>query len=352
MKSLVTCLAFALIVNLSHADISLDDLQGSWWYPGGYMIIESSRATVYYVGPITLTHAYSTDISLEDKTDGQTILRFHAWEDIPEYTFILRVVSEDELSATRPVTEHQVPLRLPSSNFELIRNPSTATAQDYVGRWSAGPGSLYEESITLTEEGSGVYQSAWPGSWSLQDDQTASFQRWWPPSEGDAPPPMVLRRTPWPEAMLIEIGDRLIIAERKEESWFSHADIKQMESQWRTMEQNPIAMAGRIGLSTRRTVKVVNDDGQPVAGANVQVSFMMWQRDWIEGVTDEQGLFTAEGRSKGEWRTTIEKDGYDATHIHYKPDGQDYERMKAGEWSEWAPVTTAILRRVTSPLSK
>jgi len=104
------------------------------------------------------------------------------------------------------------------------------------------------------------------------------------------------------------------------------------------------------GVKTRYTLRVVDDDGQPVSGANVQISFMMEDSQWIRGLTDADGRFSAEGRSRGEWNFGVRKEGYYRTSGGFEIDYHEGVLVKDGKWQPWNPEITVVLRRIINPI--
>lgn len=104
------------------------------------------------------------------------------------------------------------------------------------------------------------------------------------------------------------------------------------------------------GVQTRFTVRVVDDDLMPVEGANVKASLMMEDAQWITGQTVSNGLFSVEGKSRGEWHYGIRKDGYYDTRVRQPINAYKGALIIDGKWQPWDPVITTVLRRVINPI--
>ena len=93
------------------------------------------------------------------------------------------------------------------------------------------------------------------------------------------------------------------------------------------------------------TLKVVDDDGQPVTSAKAGVGYYTNRVSVsINGLTDTNGIFTASHSSYGgELGFAAEKAGYYTTRIPYLL-GFDYNATK------WNPVQTLVLKKIEKPI--
>jgi hypothetical protein len=92
------------------------------------------------------------------------------------------------------------------------------------------------------------------------------------------------------------------------------------------------------------TLKVVDDDGYPVAGAKAIVGFMGINH--IDGLTDTEGIFKASHRDKSfGLGFDIIKNGYYKSHEVYDM-GWSYQYNEA----KWNPTITVILRKIIKPI--
>jgi hypothetical protein len=93
------------------------------------------------------------------------------------------------------------------------------------------------------------------------------------------------------------------------------------------------------------TLKVVDDDGQPVTSAKAGVGYYTNRVSTsINGLTDTNGIFTASHSSYGgELGFAAEKAGYYTTRIPYLL-GFDYNATK------WNPVQTLMLKKIVKPI--
>jgi hypothetical protein len=93
------------------------------------------------------------------------------------------------------------------------------------------------------------------------------------------------------------------------------------------------------------TLKVVDDDGQPVTSANAGVGYYTNRVSAsINGLTDTNGIFMASHSSYGgELGFAAEKAGYYTIRIPYLL-GFDYNATK------WNPVQTLVLKKIVKPI--
>jgi hypothetical protein len=97
------------------------------------------------------------------------------------------------------------------------------------------------------------------------------------------------------------------------------------------------------GSKVRVTVKVVDDDNQPVPGAKVVVMGLNTQR---EGITDKDGLFPAKLRNvTGQLDMVVKKEGfYTISWYSYF-----FTTHTNGQWVPWNPTVELQLRRQGKP---
>ena len=95
------------------------------------------------------------------------------------------------------------------------------------------------------------------------------------------------------------------------------------------------------------TVKVVDENGQPVENADVSLGFGDMS---VKGVTDVNGLFTGEGRcGVAGMGTTITKDGY---YLGSAPISRFRKHNGIlNRWEPWNETYTAILRPIVKPVA-
>jgi len=107
----------------------------------------------------------------------------------------------------------------------------------------------------------------------------------------------------------------------------------------------------------RLTLRVIDDVGQPVAGAYVRIGAEArvtepWREGgkgvFAEGLTNKEGLFSGEvetidARLAG---YSVQKDGYYRTRLSYSA---QYPPVK-GRWEPWNPTIELVLKRIKSPV--
>ena len=97
---------------------------------------------------------------------------------------------------------------------------------------------------------------------------------------------------------------------------------------------------------TKTTVRVVNENGQPVENANVSLGF---GNASVKGITDAKGCFSGEGigdiRGIG---CTITKDGY---YLSGAPIPRFHYSETSNRWEPWDETYTTILRPIGKPIA-
>lgn len=113
-----------------------------------------------------------------------------------------------------------------------------------------------------------------------------------------------------------------------------------------------ISLAGSLAaLGLSRTAKVtllaVDDSGQPIADAKVGVGFEGPGGKYTgkNGLTDEDGIFTASGESLGDIQYGADKVGYYSSHYRY-----NFKSMGAFRWEPWNPTLKVLLRKIENPV--
>lgn len=110
------------------------------------------------------------------------------------------------------------------------------------------------------------------------------------------------------------------------------------------------ALAVRYGAKAKATFRVIDEVGNVVTGANIQVSFARPDSKWIKGITDTNGLFKVEGKSSGEMLYSVNKEGYYQTDSKHKF-GEGNVRLEDGRWIPWNATNTVMLKRILSPVA-
>ena len=110
------------------------------------------------------------------------------------------------------------------------------------------------------------------------------------------------------------------------------------------------ALAVRNGAKARFTFRIVDDVGNVVTGATVQVSFGRGDSQWIKGASNINGLYTVEGRSSGKILYDVDKAGYYHTSSEYRY-GVGNVMLEDGKWYPWNPTNMVILKPVKSPVA-
>lgn len=111
--------------------------------------------------------------------------------------------------------------------------------------------------------------------------------------------------------------------------------------------------AYRVGAKARVEFNVLDDGGNPVQGAKVNVFFDMLDRS--KGVrlidtTDTNGVFVAEGKTKGVLEIEVSCNGYYTTkdEMSFIDMGREHEVVD-GKWQPWGISRTIVLRKKRKP---
>jgi hypothetical protein len=97
------------------------------------------------------------------------------------------------------------------------------------------------------------------------------------------------------------------------------------------------------------TVKVVDEEGRPVAGASVGIGFsdptVRNQETAVRGVTDALGAFSASARADGGGGFGVDKKDY------YRSTGDfGFSDIKSGRWQPWNPTLQVIMKKIINPV--
>jgi hypothetical protein len=119
-----------------------------------------------------------------------------------------------------------------------------------------------------------------------------------------------------------------------------------------------VAIIGIVGVTqfaglpqAKVTAHVVGEDGQPISGVSATFGFE-GQFDEnaivnVNGITDANGNFTAEGYTPGPVGSKLNKDGYYMGWANIpnfmKDDG-------LGHWQPWDQIYTSVLRKIENPI--
>jgi hypothetical protein len=98
------------------------------------------------------------------------------------------------------------------------------------------------------------------------------------------------------------------------------------------------------------TVHVISEEGVPISGADVTISFREQLSDknaWAVGKTDSGGNFTAEGHSDRRLGGFVRKAGYYDSGTGWTT----FRDPILGHWQPWNSVVEVILRPVGNPVS-
>lgn len=98
------------------------------------------------------------------------------------------------------------------------------------------------------------------------------------------------------------------------------------------------------------TVKVIDEAGKPIEGAQVGIGFEQYIEGEYKGIP-VGGKSNAEGKFSGEAHGTqvvsygADKDGYYKSYGEYR-----FKEKKMGRWEPWNPEVTVVLRKIKNPI--
>lgn len=103
----------------------------------------------------------------------------------------------------------------------------------------------------------------------------------------------------------------------------------------------------------KMTVKVVNETGLPVEGADAGVGFTVDSKTHVgseevavNGITNNEGEFVASAKTDRRVGFTVKKAGWYPSFGTYR-----FKEIKEGRWEPWNPTVDVILKPVINPVS-
>lgn len=121
--------------------------------------------------------------------------------------------------------------------------------------------------------------------------------------------------------------------------------------QWKLSREVEHAMTK--GAPARATLRVVDTTGKCVPNARVRLNFMLFERknNFETGLTDTNGLFSAERDTMSECNWFIEKEGYYNTEgMHSFAANLTNDSVKDGRWQPWNPTIQVVLKEKRKPI--
>lgn len=110
-----------------------------------------------------------------------------------------------------------------------------------------------------------------------------------------------------------------------------------------------------FGASTGKiTLRVIDEEGNPLAGAKAYISYSKPGIGGIgisdilkEGLTDNEGFFTAESTTINSVGLSAEKTGYYHSGIHYEFKSSSF---LLNRWEPWNPTIEVVLKKKRNPV--
>jgi len=116
-------------------------------------------------------------------------------------------------------------------------------------------------------------------------------------------------------------------------------------------ERNSVNRGGYGGAETKVTFHVVDTDGVSVPGALVLVSLNRpLGTAKNKGLTDDDGLFTADGLLLSELIYTVEKEGHYQTRQKFSFEGPGIISLENGRNIPWNPTLRVTLKEIRKPI--
>ena len=109
------------------------------------------------------------------------------------------------------------------------------------------------------------------------------------------------------------------------------------------------------GAKAKECFYVVDQDGKPVEDARITGAFWtggeMNDYEPVDGLTNTNGEYVAEGKSKYKLRYTVSKDGYYSTNGEVPYVGtRSVPAVKDGKWQPYGTKRTVVLKRIINPM--
>ena len=132
---------------------------------------------------------------------------------------------------------------------------------------------------------------------------------------------------------------------------FDHG-LPQLESPGKRSDAHKYA--SMYGADGKITLKVVDSNGVPVEGANVNSWFWMGdlisQGSTVNTTTDLNGLAELMEKNIGDISFNIKKEGYYTTRLRYYFSILGHDCVKDGRWLPWNPTLEVVLKEKRNPV--
>lgn len=105
------------------------------------------------------------------------------------------------------------------------------------------------------------------------------------------------------------------------------------------------------GFPAKVTVSVVDQDKKPVSDAQIKFVFTFYPSGTttiLQGISDKNGLFSAEEKTNDGIVIHVQKEGYYKSAMEYKV-WKNPESYQTGRWEPWNPMITISLQKKVSP---
>ena len=112
-------------------------------------------------------------------------------------------------------------------------------------------------------------------------------------------------------------------------------------------------MAINDHANAKVTIKVTDDEGKPIEGADAGIHFERIGQvsTGSRGITNLNGEFTEEGESDGKVSYGANKEGYYHTgEVQWLRNSDGKAEQKNGKWQPWNPTYTVVLKKKINPV--
>jgi len=111
----------------------------------------------------------------------------------------------------------------------------------------------------------------------------------------------------------------------------------------------------RDGAKAKVTVKVISEIKEVITNANVRLFFRMTYGKSagkiIRGMSNAEGIFSAEDRTTDIVFITVEKNGYYTSRTRHVAQSTEAGSLADGRWRPWNPTIAVLLKKVHKPVT-
>lgn len=120
--------------------------------------------------------------------------------------------------------------------------------------------------------------------------------------------------------------------------------------EWRRYRLEELEASQNGGAKVKATLHVVNLDGSSIPQAAIDINLALNGARPVRGMTDGEGLFTAEGKLQEELIYCVSKEGYYRTRSKFLFRDLGIISIQNGRWLPWNPTFRVTLKDVRHPV--